>query len=121
MGIQGYINCVAKKYQMGVVRENNRERMLQGGRRYGANPLDMRKWVRRWEDVCTCPVVARKRIIKASIVGCDVSILRKSIMRKTSVQRKSGPATLPANVTMRATITKPALAGLYVVSPAFLF
>ena len=41
-------------------------------------------------------------------------------MRKTSVQKKNGPTTLPARVTMRVTITNPALAGLDVISPAFL-
>ena len=44
-----------------------------------------------------------------------------SVMRKTDVQRKSGPAIPPARVTMRATTTKPTLAGLEVISPAFLF
>jgi len=74
----------------------------------------------RWKNVCACPMVARK-VIKASIEECDVSILQNSVMKKTSVQRKSGPATPPARVMMRATITNPALAGLEVISPAFLF
>jgi hypothetical protein len=65
-------------------------------------------------------MVARK-VIKASIEECDVSISQGSVTRKTSVQMKSGPATPPASVTMRATITNPALAGLEVISPAFLF
>jgi len=65
-------------------------------------------------------MVARK-VIKASIEGCDVSIEQGNDMRKTSVQRKNGPITLPARVTMRAIITNPALAGLDVISPAFLF
>ena len=65
-------------------------------------------------------MVAR-RVIKTSIEECDVSIRHGSVMRKTSVQRKSGPATPPASVMMRATIINPALAGLEVISPAFLF
>jgi len=71
-------------------------------------------------DVCACPIVARK-VIKANIEGCDVSIEQGNDMRKTSVQRKNGPTTPPARVTTRATITSPALAGRDVISPAFLF
>ena len=64
----------------------------------------------------------QKKVIKASIKGCDVSIGQDSVMRKTGVQKKkNGPATPPARVRMRATITNPALAGLEVISPAFLF
>lgn len=64
--------------------------------------------------------VARK-IIKASIEECDVSIGQDNVMRETDAQRKSGPATPPARVVMRATTTNPTLAGPEVISPAFLF
>lgn len=72
----------------------------------------------RRKDVCACPVVASN---KSDIEECDLFILRNSVIKKTSVQRKSGPATPPARVTMRPTITNPILAGLEVISPAFLF
>jgi len=65
-------------------------------------------------------MVARKAI-KASIEGCDVSIEQGNGMRKTSVQKKNGPTTPPARVTIRAATTSPALAGPDVISPAFLF
>jgi len=62
-----------------------------------------------------------KENVKIEYGGCDVSIPQNSIIRETRVQRKSGPVTPPARVTMRATITNPALAGAEVISPAFLF
>jgi len=100
-----------------ILRSYARRRGLKG--RYGMDTSSMRTKV-RWKNVCACPVVAGK-VIKASIEECDVSILQNSVMKKMSVQRKSGPATPPARVTMSATITSPVLAGLEVISPAFLF
>lgn len=62
-----------------------------------------------------------KKVIKASIDECDVSIRQDNVMRKPNFQKKSGPAMPPARVTMRAITTSPALVGLGVISPAFLF
>ena len=104
---------------------NTRER-LQGREgskaegRYDKSTPSMRTRVRKWKDVCACPVV-ESEIMGASMEGCDVSTVRNSIIRKTRVQRKSGPATPPARVAMRATTTNPALTGPKVVCPAFLF
>ena len=103
-----------------AVRENNYEgRCSKAEIRYDKGTPSTGTQVRRWENVCACPVVAKK-IVGASMEECVVSTLRNNIIRKARVQRKSGPKTPPARVTMSA-ITKLALAGPEVISPAFLF
>jgi len=37
--------------------------------RYAADTPDMKTWVRRCEDVCTCPMVARKKGNKGKYNG----------------------------------------------------
>jgi len=87
---------------------------------YGRDTPSKMNKVRSCGNVCACPMVARM-VIKASIKEYDVSILRDSVVEKTNGQKKSGPATPPARVTIRATTTKNPLVGPDVISPAFLF
>lgn len=95
---------------MRVVRENDYERMLRGR---GEARCEYSRHENMGQKVGRCMHLSdgckKKKIIKSRIVECNVSILRKSIV---GVQKKSGPATPPASVTMRTVITKPALAGL---------
>lgn len=83
-----------------MVRDNNYESILprqKGG--YGANTLDMRTGLEGGKMYALVRWLQEKKIVKASIMECSVSIRRKSIIKedRCSKEERTGDTTRQGN------------------------